>query len=309
MTLTTTSCLNSPPICIMPKDFADYLSCQQRYCLFLDIDGTLAEFTVDPKESVIPSSTLTILQDISSCGIAITAVTGRSLNEARQMLSPLQIPIAATHGLEIAFDGTTDNNKKSTAVDIGQLLAIKKSVTQSCLHFHGLTIETKPYSIALHYRQNPSLKDIAYDIMEEVLKNSPNWQLKQGKYVWELVPKGADKGTAILTLLKKIPDSAMICPIFIGDDITDEAGFIAVQNNYNFIDEVNTDKAVKGIGIKVGNEASCADFYVNDIQEVTLLLKSFLSFCQKQNDLFDDIQHADYTNTNADLNKNARPII
>ena len=309
MTLMTMSCLNSPPICIMPKDFADYLSCQQHYCLFLDIDGTLAEFTVDPKESFIPSSTLTILQDISSCGVAIAVVTGRSLNEARQMLSPLQIPIAATHGLEIAFDGTTDNNKKSTAVDIGQLLAIKKSVTQFCLPFHELTIEAKPYSIALHYRQNPSLKDIAYDIMEEVLKNSPHWQLKQGKYVWELVPKGADKGTAILTLLKKIPDSAMICPIFIGDDITDEAGFIAVQNNYNFIDKVNTDKAVKGIGIKVGNEASCADFYINDIQEVTLLLKSFLSFCQKQNDLFDDIQHADYTNTNADLNKNARPII
>ena len=104
MTSAKSPSINRRPIYIPPKNFADYLSHQQGYCLFLDIDGTLADFTLNPKDSVIPTSTLTLLQKIQTHGMKIAAVTGRSLAEARLMLSPLTLPIAATHGLEIAFD-------------------------------------------------------------------------------------------------------------------------------------------------------------------------------------------------------------
>ena len=272
--------INRRPIYIPPKNFADYLSYQQDYCLFLDIDGTLADFTMNPKDSVIPTSTLTLLQKIQTHGVKIAAVTGRSLAEARQMLSPLTLPIAATHGLGIAFDDSSDNNETNVvSVDTMELAVIKQAIIQSCIPFDDFTVENKPYSVALHFRQNPALADEAYAIMAETLKTHNNWSLKSGKYVWEVVPKGVNKGSAILALLKKMQSNKSVFPIFIGDDITDEAGFVAVQGNSKLL--ADDSQLIKGMGIKVGCEPTHADYYVRNTHEVTVLLNSFLSFCQQ----------------------------
>jgi len=202
------------------------------------------------------------------------------LAEARQMLSPLTLPIAATHGLEIAFDDISDHNETHVvSVDIMELAVIRKSIIQSCIPFDDFTVEDKPYSVALHFRKNPVLADAAYTIMVKALKTHANWTLKSGKCVWEVVPKGVDKGSAILTLLKRMQSSNSILPIFIGDDITDEAGFIAVQGENQII--VSQPQPLKGMGIKVGSEATHANYYVRNTHEVTMLLNSFLGFCQE----------------------------
>lgn len=302
--------LNMPSIYIQPKNFADDLSEQRDYCLFLDIDGTLAHFTINPKDTIIPATTLILLQSIQSCGVNIAAVTGRSLVEARQMLAPLQLPIAATHGLEIALDAGLDSadNKQNmtdinstTLTDDGELATIKQNIAQTAKSYNDLTIENKPYSVALHYRQNPALDNVAFSVMTKALNNHPDWLLKQGKYVWEMVPKGADKGTAILTLLQHLQTDKELYPIFIGDDMTDEAGFSAVQGDRQVIksqlnksglsknDSLEKRESVKGMGIKVGSEPTCAHYYVHNIDEVTMLLESFLSFCQKKISLSSDV--------------------
>lgn len=288
MTLGRSPSINRRPIYIPPKNFADYLSHQQGYCLFLDIDGTLADFTLNPKDSVIPTSTLTLLQKIQNHGVKIAAVTGRSLAEARQMLSPLTLPIAATHGLEIAFDDSSDHNEKNVvSVDIMELAVIRNSIIQSCNPFDDFTVENKPYSIALHFRQNPTLANAAYTIMVEILKSHDNWTLKSGKYVWEVVPKGANKGSAILALLKKMQSNKSVFPIFIGDDITDEEGFVAVQGESKSLEDDS--QLIKGMGIKVGSEPTSANYYVRNTHEVTVLLNSFLRFFQQHDALVKEI--------------------
>lgn len=284
MTSAKSPSINRRPIYIPPKNFADYLSHQQGYCLFLDIDGTLADFTLNPKDSVIPTSTLTLLQKIQTHGVKIAAVTGRSLAEAKQMLFPLTLPIAATHGLEIAFDDSSDHNETNVvSVNIMELDVITESIIQSCIPFDDFIVENKPYSVALHFRKNPALADAAYTIMVETLKNHDNWTLKSGKYVWEVVPKGANKGSAILALLKKMQSNKSVFPIFIGDDITDEAGFMAVQGDSKSLEDES--QLIKGMGIKVGCEPTSANYYVHDTHEVTVLLDSFLSFYQQHNAL------------------------
>lgn len=272
--------ISRQPIYISPKNFADYLSYQQGYCLFLDIDGTLADFTLNPKDSVIPASTLTLLQKIQTHGVKIAAVTGRSLAEARQMLSPLTLPIAATHGLEIDFDNDSiSNDENIVSIDTIELATIRQAIIQSCIPFDDFTVENKPYSVALHFRQNPALGDMAYTIMAETLKSHDNWTLKSGKYVWEVVPKEVNKGSAILALLKKMQSNKSVFPIFIGDDITDEAGFVAVQGDSKSL--ADDSQLIKGMGIKVGCEPTHANYYVRNTHEVTILLNSFLCFCQK----------------------------
>jgi trehalose 6-phosphate phosphatase len=264
------------PTLIGPDNLADYLSAASDYCLFLDIDGTLAEFTLDPKDSFIPTSTLTLLQNIQSSGIQVGIVTGRSLVEAKQMLSLLQLPIAATHGLEMSW-----KNDPMEEINFSELSQIKQNLTDACQPYPNLRIENKPYSCALHYRKDPTLADISHSLMFNAIHSLDNWMLKPGKYVWEAVPKGINKGTAILALQQYMSQSQPLCPIFIGDDITDEAGFKAVQN-LSIPVEQSTDsdskfpKQLQGIGIKVGNEPTCANYYVQDIDAVSELLEGFV---------------------------------
>ena len=126
--------------------------------------------------------------------------------------------------------------------------------------------------------------------MNETVKNYPHWRLKQGKYVWEIVPKGADKGLAILTLLERMQADNELCAIFIGDDVTDEAGFRVVQSSDNASQKIppdhtpldNFDEPITGMGIKVGFEPSSAQYCVSDISAVSILLERFLYHCQKR---------------------------
>ncbi|WP_114700872.1 trehalose-phosphatase [Psychrobacter proteolyticus] len=279
--------MSKRPIYIRPNNFADYLSHRQDYYLFLDIDGTLSNFTINPNDSIIPRTTLDLLQALQDHGMNIAVVTGRSLTEAKKMLSPLSLPIAATHGLEIALDSSLNqdedlNDVNTLSIDTLELDKIKQDILRSCTVYDDFFIESKPYSVALHFRKNPVLADEAHAIMKKVLKNHPAWVLTPGKYVWEATPKGINKGTAILYLLDKIIDKASnnACAIFIGDDITDEAGFKAIQG----LDKLakGLDQPLKGLGIKVGGESTCAHYYVNDINEVTDLLRNLLSFCRKR---------------------------
>jgi trehalose 6-phosphate phosphatase len=291
--------MSKRPIYIQPNNFADYLSHRQDYYLFLDIDGTLSNFTINPNDSIIPRPTLDLLQALQDHGMNIAVVTGRSLTEAKKMLSPLSLPIAATHGLEIALDSSLNqdedlNDVNTLSIDTLELDKIKQDILRSCTVYDDFFIESKPYSVALHFRKNPVLADEAYCLMKEVLETYPDWVLKPGKYVWEAVPRGVNKGTAILCLLSKITNQASndTCAIFIGDDMTDEAGFRAIQDSKKMGEGL--DQPPKGLGIKVGRESTCAHYYVNDINEVTDLLRNLLSFCRKR-----DVSPSGLTNVNS----------
>src|SRR5690606_9584714 len=93
----------------------------------------------------------------------------------------------------------------------------------------GVIIEDKRISIALHWRLAPQLKDEALALIRGIAaRMGPGVRLQEGKAVAELVPAGASKGNAIGWMMK-LPPYAGRLPVFIGDDITDEAGFAAVN--------------------------------------------------------------------------------
>lgn len=246
----------------------NWLSQANNYCLFLDIDGTLAPFEINPSDSQIPTNTLILLKKLQKNGVPLAVVTGRSLGEARRLLQGLDMPIGATHGLEIAFSARQNPTIKPTIqAELTQIIhAIKQQIVQHQLS--NFLLEKKPYSVALHYRQNPELAEAVKIIMQQVASNFGGWHAKQGKFVWEILPNGADKGVAVTAILEQFngKQTTPYCPIFIGDDISDEAGFLAVQ-------------ARGGVGIKVGKPIdypSVAKFFVPTIDDVTSLLEQVL---------------------------------
>ena len=95
-------------------------------------------------------------------------------------------------------------------------------------------VEDKGAALALHWRGAPQAGGELQAFARAALPRLPGYRLQPGNDVIELRPavrRGvrADKGAAILAFLQE-PPFAGRRPVFAGDDITDEAGFAAVNS-------------------------------------------------------------------------------
>ena len=89
----------------------------------------------------------------------------------------------------------------------------------------GLLLERKHGGVSLHYRGAPELEKPSRDAVErEMAELGDAYRLIAGKMVFEIAPRGHDKGEAIRTFLSWAPFSGRV-PLFVGDDVTDEDGF------------------------------------------------------------------------------------
>ncbi|USP39792.1 trehalose-phosphatase [Acinetobacter sp. XS-4] len=243
---------------VTPDDIIKNLSLDKNYCLFLDIDGTLAPFQINPKHSFIPKVTLEIIKEITQLNIPIIAVTGRDVDTARKLLHPIEIPVAGLHGLDIYFGSDHYIRPDLSSINFKEL---KQDIIKSCEKYPELLIEDKGYSIALHYRKNPELENYAINIMQNINLYYPQLKENKGKCVIELIPNQADKGRAIQTILNHLNLSSSH-PIFIGDDLTDESGFISINQKL-------------GTSIKVGSGETQAHYRLKDIDNVANFLLLF----------------------------------
>ncbi|OTU46608.1 trehalose-phosphatase [Acinetobacter pittii] len=226
--------------------------------MFLDIDGTLAPFQINPEHSFIPNTTLEIIKKITKLNIPVIAITGRDVDTASKLLHPIEVPIAGLHGLDIYFDSGNYIRPDLSQINFEKL---KQDIQKSCEKHPELLIEDKKYSIALHYRKNPDLENHAINIMQQINLNHPHLKINKGKFVIELIPNQADKGKAIKTILNHL-NLPSVFPIFIGDDLTDESGFVFINQQ-------------SGLTIKVGSGETQAKYRLKDIDNVANFLFLF----------------------------------
>ncbi|MBK0391202.1 trehalose-phosphatase [Ramlibacter algicola] len=208
--------------------------------LFLDFDGTLVDIAPEPGAIVVPCSLVPTLSALQTyLGGAVAVVSGRSIRELDTYLAPLQLPVAGVHGAE--------RRDASGALDRVEPASLEE-VTRAALALRArdarLLVEEKGTSVALHYRRAPELERECIDAMAAAVDRSEGLALLRGKMVVEAKPCGASKGAAIEAFLRE-PPFAGRTPVFVGDDVTDEAGFEAVQR-------------LGGLGVKVGEGPSAA---------------------------------------------------
>ncbi|WP_298141926.1 trehalose-phosphatase [uncultured Acinetobacter sp.] len=224
--------------------------------LYLDIDGTLAEFQLDPKDSFIPSHTLELLNGLITLDIPVILLTGRCLTEAQKLAQGLKLDIAASHGLDIYLN----QKREAPNLDLAVIQDLQQRVTQACKGM-ALRLEYKDYAIALHYREYPQSAHCVEQIAQKLVHGFPDFYLKKGQYVWEIAPKAANKGHAIQRIQHALA-LQHAHPIFIGDDVTDEDGFAMVNS-------------LGGSSIKVGQGETQASYRVHNIQQCTDFLAQF----------------------------------
>jgi len=96
----------------------------------------------------------------------------------------------------------------------------------------GLLVEDKGVSVALHYRARPGACEAVREAARR-LEAATDLILQEGDMVAEMRTEGDDKGAAVARFLTEWP-FAGARPIFVGDDLTDEDGFLAAQTAGGF---------------------------------------------------------------------------
>ena len=210
----------------------------ERPSLFLDLDGTLADIRPlpqDVKAEPWRSRLLQSLQTLLDGRLAV--VSGRTLAEVDAILEHSVAAVAAVHGL---VRRTSDGEIAAAPIHPGVEGASREA--RDLVHrLPGLRLELKGPSLALHYRQAPELAGQALDAARTL---ADRWGLRvqPGDMVVELCTPGHDKGSAILDFMRSEPFKGSV-PVFLGDDLTDEAGFKAVRS-------------LGGVGVLVGPRPS-----------------------------------------------------
>lgn len=218
----------------------------ERWCLFLDFDGTLAEIAPAPHlVEIDPALPQLLIQLSRQLKGALAIITGRPLRDLDALLAPAALTAAGQHGLEkrdskgkIHTPRTSGEVRKLVESEFDPLVAAEPR----------LVFENKTHSFSLHYRQAPEQETACRAAVARLLPQLEGYHLLDGKKVLEIKPCFANKGHAIADFLADPVFSGRI-PVFAGDDVTDEDGFAVVN-------------AHKGISIKVGAGPTAAAYRV-----------------------------------------------
>jgi trehalose 6-phosphate phosphatase len=216
--------------------------------LFLDVDGTLLEIAARPELVRVPQGLPALLARLSiQRQGALALISGRPLAQLDRLFRPWHGAAAGLHGLERRrADGIVDR-----VLDLGSTMALDRlrpKLAALAAGQSGLRLEDKGGTVALHYRAVPQREAEIRALAEALQREAASvLRLIAGKMVVEFQPRSSNKGLAIAAFLTEAPFTGCR-PIFVGDDTTDEDGFVEIRRR-------------DGIGIRVGPPCPTAAGY------------------------------------------------
>lgn len=207
------------------------LGAPQSCALFLDMDGTLLELAETPETVQIPDGLVALLQRLEqSLDGAVAIISGRVIRDIDALLYPANLAASGVHGAELR-KGPGESIESVKAQLPEDLL---DSMRRLAADMPGVLIEPKPPGLAIHYRRMPSAEPLVLAALERALmQHAGTFEILRGKKLFEIVPSGLSKGTALARLCK-LPAFEDRVPIMIGDDIGDEAAFSVAESMKGF---------------------------------------------------------------------------
>ncbi|MFG1396472.1 trehalose-phosphatase [Roseixanthobacter pseudopolyaromaticivorans] len=207
-----------------------------RCAFFLDVDGTLIDIAPHPDAVMVPAS---LLHDLSTLQTraegALALVSGRAIENLDRLFSPLRLPASGIHGAESR--GRAGEGIHTSVLPLPQ--DVRDALALIADDLDGVMAEDKGASVAMHYRSVPSIGPVLEGLLHTLVDRTlGRLVILPGRLVFEVKHAGHDKGLAIRKFME-LPEFVGRTPVFLGDDVTDQAGFAAVS-------------ALGGIAISVG---------------------------------------------------------
>jgi trehalose 6-phosphate phosphatase len=182
--------------------------------------------------------------------------------------------VAGSHGFDIWSPAGGEIQREEGEGFGGLLEGVQARLREELGAIDGALVEPKKSSVAAHYRLVPEdQRPRVGQAVEEILAEHPDeLKVTPGKMVYEIQPNiDWDKGKAVLYLLGALDlDRDDVVPMYLGDDITDEHAFEALET--------------RGIGIfvghaddpEVGGRTTTADYVLHTFEEVEWFLHTLV---------------------------------
>lgn len=214
---------------VRETDFVDPLGglAPETVALFLDIDGTILDIAPVPEAVKVPDGLSAALSTLyKALNGALAIVSGRSIRQIDQLFKPLVLPATGEHGFQMR---RIPHEKIELLQPPTALNLLRPGVTELARQMPGVIPEYKTGTIAIHYRQVPKQAVPLREALDKMVEPyAQDYAIQTGKMVYEIKPRGVDKGRAITQMMMAPPFESRV-PVFLGDDDTDEHGFEAVR--------------------------------------------------------------------------------
>ncbi len=224
----------------------DSLWIDWNWAFLIDLDGTLVEIVGHPEHAELtPAGRQALSSLYERAGGAVALISGRSIASIDRIVAPLYPPAAGIHGAERRDAAGRMLRAPPVAEDL--IARARWELGRVASAEEGVLLEDKGDALAVHYRGAPDLEVRLRGLVDRLAASSGGaLEAQPGKCVIELRPSGHDKGGAARAFMAEPPFTGRR-PVFLGDDLTDEDGFRAVQ-------------AMGGAAIKVGAGATVAEW-------------------------------------------------
>ncbi len=214
---------------------------ESQWALFLDVDGTLLEVAETPQRVRVPDGIKQLLLALTvRFDGAVALISGRSLDDVDRLFAPMRFCVAGIWGLEYR-ESSGCVSRPSLHTD--RLSAAREAMQVLVQQHEGLYLEDKGCGLAVHYRRAPHLEESVRRAMSGACRDlGSDFAMEDGGCYVEVRPSMCSTAAAISLFMQQTPFARRI-PIFIGDDLSDEAGFHAVN-------------ALGGVSIRIGAAAN-----------------------------------------------------
>jgi trehalose 6-phosphate phosphatase len=219
-----------------PRQIERRLFEAERLWLFLDYDGTLADFAptpdhVDPDPALV--ALITRLAQHPRFRVAV--ISGRRLRHVQQLVPVPGVLLAGTYGIELQ----TAAGKRIDRLDYSRLRPVLAGLKPQWATLiderEGFFLEDKGWTLAIHARF--AAEGEASQVLAEARRlatsalegtEADRFRLLGGHKFLEIGPRLANKGLTISYLLDRDPWPGAL-PLYVGDDDKDEEAFSVIQ--------------------------------------------------------------------------------
>ncbi|XP_055710055.1 uncharacterized protein LOC129805859 [Phlebotomus papatasi] len=211
----------------------NYIGYNHKLALLLDYDGTLAPIAPHPDLAILPPETKNVLLRLSNhSDVHIAIVSGRNVENVRQMVGIDGITYAGSHGLEIIHpDGSKFVHPMPIEFEDKVSLLLKELQDSVC--GDGAWVENKGALLTFHYRETPvDLRSTMVEKARQLIKKFGFLAHDAHCALEAKPPVQWNKGRASIYILRTafgVDWTERMKIIYAGDDATDEDAMQALK--------------------------------------------------------------------------------